>query len=213
MPCRRYTNSSKSTRSTPYASQRGNRPTFCKQAGHWSGGPSWGMAVAVSLSQGRHVSLDCSHSGQSQRTWTSSSCAAPQRGDAELVRVPWTDTLAGVHKALTMRPCSSDFSNSVEAARSAARQVGPSASLPSPRRWPGAAPQAGSRKGSVGYPTPGAGPNEGYSARSAAGALVPGSPSTSNPRVGSTPGWPSCGARAPAGPSRAGGHVSPRWPG
>ena len=46
--------------------------------------------------------------------------------------MPWRDTLAAVHKAPAMRPRSSDFSNSVEAARSALRQAGPSATSPSP---------------------------------------------------------------------------------
>ena len=95
------------------------------------------MAVAASLSQGRHVSLACSHSGQSHRTWTLSLCAAPQWGHAELVRMPWPDTLAAVHKAPAVRPRSSEFSNSVDAVRSAARQAGPCAPSPSPPKVTG----------------------------------------------------------------------------
>ena len=46
--------------------------------------------------------------------------------------MPWPDTRAAVHMAPAMRPRSGDFSNSLEAARSAARQAGPSALSPSP---------------------------------------------------------------------------------
>ena len=76
MPYRRYRTSSRSPRSTRCASRRGNRPAF-RHDGQWSGGPRWGIAVAASLSHGRHVPLAFSHSGQSHRTWTSSSWAAP----------------------------------------------------------------------------------------------------------------------------------------
>ena len=84
-----------------------------------------GLAVAASVSPGRHVSLACSYSGLSHKTWTSSSCAAPQWGHAELVRMRWPDTLATVPLAPAMRPRSSKFSNSVEAARNAARRCRP----------------------------------------------------------------------------------------
>ena len=63
-----------------------------------------GIAVAASLSHGRHVPPALSHSGQSHKTRTSSSCAAPQWGHAELVRMLWPDTLAAVHMAPAMRP-------------------------------------------------------------------------------------------------------------
>ena len=51
--------------------------------------------------------------------------------------MPWPDTLATVHTARTMRPCSSDFSNLMEAARSAAWPGGPSAPSPSPPKVTG----------------------------------------------------------------------------
>ena len=44
----------------------------------------------------------------------------------------WPDTLTAGHRAPAMRPRNSDFSNSVEATRTAARQAGPSAPSPSP---------------------------------------------------------------------------------
>ena len=117
--------------------RRGKRPALRKRAGHWLGGPSWGRAAAASRSQGPHVSLARSHSGQSHKTWTSSSCAAPQWGHMELVRMPWPDTRAAVLKALAMRQRSNDFSSSVEATRVAARQAGPSAPPPRPPKVTG----------------------------------------------------------------------------
>ena len=51
--------------------------------------------------------------------------------------MPWPETRAAVHMAPARRPRSSDFSNSVEAARSAARQAGPSAPSPSPPKVTG----------------------------------------------------------------------------
>ena len=97
----------------------------------WSMGRRLAIASAASLSQGHHDPLALSHSGQSHRTWTSSSCAAAQWGHAELVGMPWPDIVAAVHMAQAMGPRSSDFSNSVEAARSAARHARPSAPSPS----------------------------------------------------------------------------------
>ena len=44
--------------------------------------------------------------------------------------MPWPDNLAAVQRAPAMRPRSSDFSSSVEATRSAARQAGPFAICP-----------------------------------------------------------------------------------
>ena len=82
-------------------------------------------------------------SGQSQKTWTSSWCAVPQWGKAEWVRVPWPDNLIAVHVAPAMRPHGSDFSNSVEAARSAARRAGPSASSPRPPKVTGRCTSSG----------------------------------------------------------------------
>ena len=117
---------------TPCASLRGNRPAFRTQDGHLWGGPRWGIAVAASPSQESHVPLVLSHSRHSHRTCTMSSCAAPQWGHAELVCMLWPDTLAAVHMAPAMRPRSSAFSNSVEAACMAARQAGPSAPSPKP---------------------------------------------------------------------------------
>ena len=46
--------------------------------------------------------------------------------------MPWPDTRAAVHMAPVRSPRSSDFYGSVEAARTAARQAGPSAPSPSP---------------------------------------------------------------------------------
>ena len=51
--------------------------------------------------------------------------------------MPWPDTLVGVDRAPAMRPRSSDFSNSVEAPRIAARQAGPSTPSPSPPKVTG----------------------------------------------------------------------------
>ena len=138
MPYRRYKNSSRRSWSTPCANWRGKRPAFRRQEGHRSGGPRPGMAPAASFSQGSHAPLASPHSGQSHRTWASSSCAAPQCGHVALARMPWPDTRAAVHMAPARSPRSSDFSNSVEAARSAARQAGPSAPSPSPPEGDGA---------------------------------------------------------------------------
>ena len=51
--------------------------------------------------------------------------------------MPWLDTLAAIHRSPAMRPRSSDFSKSVEVARSAARQAGPSAPSPNPPKVTG----------------------------------------------------------------------------
>ena len=95
------------------------------------------MAPAPSFSQGSHVPLASPHSGQSYMTWASSSCAAPQWGHAALALVLWPDTWAAVHMVPATSPRSSDFPNSVKAARSAARQAGPSAPAPRPPKVTG----------------------------------------------------------------------------
>ena len=51
--------------------------------------------------------------------------------------MPRPDTRAAVHVAAARRPRNSEFSSSVEAARSAARQAGPSALSPSPLKVTG----------------------------------------------------------------------------
>ena len=133
MPHRRYKNSSRSPRSTLCAG--GKRPVLRRQAGHWAGGPSWegcrpvpqpGPPSLPGLLPLRAVPQDV------DLTWTSSPCAAPQWGCAELVRVRWPDTPAAVHRAQARRPRGTDFSSFVEATRSATRQAGPSAPSPCP---------------------------------------------------------------------------------
>ena len=48
--------------------------------------------------------------------------------------MPWLDTLADVHRVPVMSPRSSNFSNTIVGARSAAGKAGPSAPLPCPRK-------------------------------------------------------------------------------
>ena len=158
------------------------------------------MAPAASFSQGSHVPLALPHSGQPHRTWASSSCAAPQCGHAALARKPWPDTWAAVHMAPVRSPRSSDFYNSVEAVRSAARQAGPFAPSPSPQKVTGAAPPAGARSGSEGCPGPGAGAAGAARARSAGDASFPGTSQHHQPSRGVQPREAAVRSARPTGP-------------
>ena len=86
---------------------------------------SWGMAPAVASSHGAQQSHAPCHRRQSQRTCTSSSWTAPQKGQVEAVRNPCPCTRTAVHHAPNNSPRSSEASFSVKATRSAARDMPP----------------------------------------------------------------------------------------